>query len=226
MCFSATASFAAAGVLTAAGAVSLTAARRRRLGLGLTAFAAFPLLFGVQQAIEGLVWLGLEGALPAAWTPWTSAGFLFFALFLWPAAGPVTGWLIETRPARRRGLAGLAVLGTALGAALFSTAMAGARPPAAGLATGGHVVYPFDLRFPAGIELAYFVIASAAMIGSSNPDARLFGAALAASFALTLTVWNPAVLPSVWCYFAAICSLVALRAALRGPAPTGPAAAA
>jgi hypothetical protein len=226
MCFSATASFAAAGLLTVAGGAAVARARRLGLGAGMTAFAAFPLLFGVQQGIEGLVWLGIDGVLPPSLEPWTTAGFLFFALFVWPAAGPIVGWMLERRPARRRVFAALSAAGTALGIYLFGKALAHPVPPEAGAAYGGHVVYLFGVRFPLGIEFAYFLIASAAMIFSSQPDARLFGWGLALSFAFTALLWDPEVLPSVWCFFAAVCSTVAVRAVFRrDPDLGGPAAA-
>ena len=53
MCFSASASFAAGTALVAVGAVTLSkAGHRAELG-----YAAIPLLFGVQQLIEGVIWL-------------------------------------------------------------------------------------------------------------------------------------------------------------------------
>ncbi|HKK35243.1 MAG TPA: DUF6629 family protein [Paracoccaceae bacterium] len=215
MCFSATVSFAAAGVLVVAGGAALHRARRLRLGAGMTAFAAFPLLFGVQQGIEGLVWLVVDGVLPPVWEPWTTAAFLFFALFLWPVAGPVVGWMLETGPGRRHAFAAVAAAGVALGIYLFGKALANPVPPSAGAAYGGHLLYLFGLRFPLGIEFFYFLVAGAAMVGSSNPDARLFGWGLAVSFLATALLWDPAVLPSVWCFFAAICSLIAVRAVAR-----------
>ena len=59
MCFSATASFTAGALLIALGSVtvSLAAAPRER------PFAAIPLLFGLQQLIEGGIWLSLQNGL-------------------------------------------------------------------------------------------------------------------------------------------------------------------
>jgi hypothetical protein len=53
MCFSATASFTAGTVLSAIGVVTVTKAERP----SEVPFAMIPLLFGVQQLIEGVVWL-------------------------------------------------------------------------------------------------------------------------------------------------------------------------
>ena len=55
MCFSATASFTVAAIAGAAGVASLTQVTRKQDLL----LAAFPLLFGAQQAVEGMLWLAL-----------------------------------------------------------------------------------------------------------------------------------------------------------------------
>ena len=52
MCFSATASFTAGGVLLGLGTLTLRSARRSRE----VSFAAIPLLFAVQQLSEGIIW--------------------------------------------------------------------------------------------------------------------------------------------------------------------------
>ena len=60
MCFSATASFTTGLLLLALGTVTLRMAQRPIERPD----AAIPLLFGVQQLSEGLVWLGLTGGPP------------------------------------------------------------------------------------------------------------------------------------------------------------------
>ena len=56
MCFSATASFTAGSVLSAVGIATIMKAERK----SEVPFAMIPLLFGVQQFIEGVVWLTLR----------------------------------------------------------------------------------------------------------------------------------------------------------------------
>jgi hypothetical protein len=208
MCFSATASFAASGVLTLAGAATLRQTLRARAGAGLVLLSAFPLIFGVQQAVEGLVWLSLDERLPEALLRPAAYAFLFFALLFWPVAGPLAGWLLETRPLRRRLFAGLLAGGAAVGLYLYAGALSGAGAPLAPPEWGGHIVYLERVRYIPHAELIYFVTACAALIASSNRTAAWFGAALAASFAATAAGYAAQVLPSVWCFFAALCSLV------------------
>ncbi|SFH95120.1 DUF6629 family protein [Albimonas pacifica] len=212
MCFSATASFAAAAVLTGAGAVALRAALGARLGPGWTLFAAFPLVFGLQQALEGLVWLGVEGRLPPGLAPWTTAGFLFFALCFWPVAGPLAGRLMETEPRRAQLFSGLTVLGAALGVYLLGRALAGSAAPQV---LDGRLAYLVGVDYPPGIEFVYLAVAASALLASSHREARLFWAALTASFALVAATWEVKTLPSVWCFFAALCSLLVVRGVLR-----------
>src|SRR3989339_2119805 len=95
MCFSATASFAAASVLTLTGVVSM----QRAWKTPMIWYAALPLLFGIQQAIEGVQWL-LER--PSAACSVAGYGFLFFAFILWPVYVPFAMYAMEKVQSRRR----------------------------------------------------------------------------------------------------------------------------
>ena len=80
MCFSATANFVGSGVLGAIGVVTLTKVKHRRELL----FASLPALFAVHQFIEGFVWLGLDGILPASVAHNMGAAFVLYAQGLLP----------------------------------------------------------------------------------------------------------------------------------------------
>jgi hypothetical protein len=97
MCFSATASFTATAVLVPAGALSMTQAwrgDRRFLALG-----TLPLLFGVQQLFEGLVWHAGETGDMSAISAY-SLGYMFFSWLAWPVWVPFATYFVE--PASRR----------------------------------------------------------------------------------------------------------------------------
>ena len=64
MCFSATASFTAAAIVGSIGAVTLWKAARLR-DRALLPIAAFPVLFALQQTVEGLLWLELARTAPS-----------------------------------------------------------------------------------------------------------------------------------------------------------------
>jgi hypothetical protein len=99
MCFCAEASLAASAVLIPAGGYCLTTAWQK--APRLWPLAAVPVLFGIQQFAEGLVWIGLERQ-DDALIAWGARAFLFFALALWPFWFVFAGAVLETRPNRRR----------------------------------------------------------------------------------------------------------------------------
>lgn len=113
MCFSATASFVAGTALGAAG----TATIRRAKAPAWKPFAAIPLLFGVQQLLEGIVWVtfGMPHLQVLA-----ASGYLFFALVFWPAFVPYAVWRVEPDPRWKAILAWFAWFGAAIGLYLFS----------------------------------------------------------------------------------------------------------
>ena len=112
MCFSADASLGAAIVLLPVGGFCAAAALSKdRAYLPL---AVIPLLFGVQQLCEAVVWLGLERAEPdliRAGSGWS----LLFALAVWPTWVPLAAAAIELPGARRWAFIGLVGVGLALG---------------------------------------------------------------------------------------------------------------
>ena len=106
MCFSATASFSAGVVLLGVSVLTLRAARRPREG----PFAAIPLLFAIQQLVEGVIWLTFRYEAPLLNTVMTHV-YSFFSHVLWPVYVPVAVLLIEPPGWRRTALAAIAAAG-------------------------------------------------------------------------------------------------------------------
>jgi len=217
MCFSATASFVSGGLLVPAGLHTLALAHRRdRRYLPL---AAFPLLFGVQQLIEGGLWLSLAGP---TWFGTTAAaqGFLAFAYFLWPALVPFAARSIEERAGRRRMFAALAVDGLLFGASLYLPLLL--KPEWISVAvSGGSILYRpvliYDGHLPReAVRLIYAVIVSVPLVFSSAVSVRVFGAMIVLSVIGSAIVFAYAFV-SVWCYFAAILSLAVVVIVWRIP---------
>lgn len=209
MCFSAEVSFAAGAGLLGVGAASIRAARRR----ALLPFAAIPLLFAAQQLTEGVVWRRLAVA------PWgrsdTVVGeiFLFFALFLWPFWMAFASWWMEPKPRRRRALAALSVTGLAIGSYLMGCAVF--RPEYACIAQQ-HIYYGVQID-PAAklpINAAYVASIVAPLTISSVPGTTTFGLAGFAS-ATVAAIFFKAGYASVWCFFAAVLSVMVLRIVRR-----------
>ena len=96
MCFSFEVSFAAAAVLIPAGAATMTRAARREPRY--LAIATLPLLFGLQQLFEGLVWTASTG--DARQLETYALAYMFFSWLAWPIWVPFSTYFIE--PCGRR----------------------------------------------------------------------------------------------------------------------------
>src|ERR1035437_130519 len=94
MCFSATASFVSGGVLCTLGAISINKTMIHRE----KAMASIPFVFGVQQFIEGFIWLSSS----EIQTKILTYAYSFFALVLWPIFLPVSVGIIEQHPRRKK----------------------------------------------------------------------------------------------------------------------------
>src|ERR1700683_2712445 len=122
MCFSATASFVTAGVTGAIGIVSLARVNDpRELPL-----AATPILFALQQSIEGLLWLDLPLAPDGSISTALALSFLFFAKVFWPIYAPIVVLLIEPKGSRRNLMFACLAIGAAGGCFLFWSFVPGA----------------------------------------------------------------------------------------------------
>ncbi|MFO0551037.1 MAG: DUF6629 family protein [Polyangiaceae bacterium] len=200
MCFSATASFTAAAGLAAIGVWSVRGAPSRRHA----PLAAIPLLFAVQQAAEGALWLVLDRA-PFHNSPSAVAqAFLFFALFVWPAYVPVSLLLLEPRASRRRWLALLAAVGIGLGVYLMAVSLF--RWSSACIAYG-NIYYAVHVDAPLKrlVPFVYVAVVTAPMLLSTVRGTRVLAALTIASFALTGAFFK-AGFASVWCFAAAVLS--------------------
>ncbi len=117
MCFSEPVSFAAGGMLIAGGYfASHKAWKTNRKYLPI---AFMPVMAGVQQFMEGYVWMGMNGGDPSM--VWFAAmGFIFFSWLIWPIWIPLGVYVLEPHESSRKRLfLYLSLAGTALGLALY-----------------------------------------------------------------------------------------------------------
>lgn len=210
MCFSATGSFVAAGLLTGIGAVAM----RRNASAGLRMFAAIPLLFAAQQLAEGVVWLTLENGGQAGLQRVAVNAFLIFALAIWPVWLPLSLRPVERNPTRQRLLSVLACVGAAVSVYALLALL---RWPASAHTAGHSIHYDFANEGAAlnpDLYLAVYVIPTVfSFFASSIRLARLTGVALALSLAASIMIEREA-LTSVWCFFAALLSGLVLTAVI------------
>ena len=213
MCFSATASFAASGCLAPLGALALWRCGRERRR-DLLPLAVMPLAFALQQALEGVVWLGLQQGPLVGAARLAAMAYLFFAFAFWPAWIPFLALRIwDERPGWRWRLllllqavgllfAGLLWLPLALqpqwleprlvqGSIDYGTAL---------LLEGGPLVYGRYL-YAAVIAMPLLLLPSARL--------RFFGIALVASGLAADWLYRQT-FASVWCYFSAVLSALSV----------------
>jgi len=201
MCFSAEISFGAAAVLGAAGVASVKKVNKP----GQLMFAAIPLLFAVQQASEGMLWLSLSHAALVKWQSLFTYLFLFFAQMLWTTWLPLAFLFLE-QERRRRGLL-VVTLAAGLGVSILLGYRLAFYPVQARIDCS-HILYdigstPFlsilsSLLYVVAIILPPFI--------SGLRHMRLLGVLLAGSLLLSKLAYEDYLL-SVWCFFAALLSI-------------------
>lgn len=199
MCFSATASFAAGTVLTAVGVLTVRKSQgRRELPLALV-----PLLFGVQQLTEGVVWVSLGQDLP--WLQsWATYIYSVFSHVVWPIVVPFAILLVEPRLWRRRVLGVFVALGLSVGLYLLFYIV---RFPVTARVEGDSIAYDSPHFYLAVVLIGYLVATCISGLFSSHWCINVFGV-LAFVLAVTAAVVSITTFVSVWCFYAAILSLL------------------
>ena len=206
MCFSATACFTAGTILIPTGIYSLGKAyqcNKRYLAL-----AAFPLLFGIQQVIEGGIWLALEQRADLDIEA-TATGYLFFAYFLWPFFVPLAALLVESN-ARRKSLFMLfSFTGFLYGASLYVPLLVYPDWLSVTIIKDSILYQPvliYDgILSRTAVRVFYAFIVAVPLLFSTVSTLRLFGILIFVSVAVSAVFFAYAFV-SIWCFFAAILS--------------------
>ena len=192
MCFSATASFAAAGGLAIIGGASLAVAKKEDKAL-----AAIPLMFSIQQACEGVQWLYLNSGSTSSIAAY---GFLFFAYIVWPVYVPMTVWILDRK---RRNvlrwfiLAGIAVSVYFLEAFIDEPLTVGKMYMC--------IAYVFHQPLEDYANIFYLLAVFGSLLASSMAVFRWYGVAICI-LAATAWAFYSFAFTSVWCFFSAIVS--------------------
>jgi len=198
MCFSATASLIAGGSLSTGGVAVLTQATARRQ----LPFAAIPLLFGIQQTIEGVLWLSFGSA---QLNELTTFAYSIFSHVLWPIFVPLAVLLLEHDPVRRRILYVFLGVGTALGTYLLFAVLV--RDGVTSRVLNGSISYDSPHLYTPVVLTLYVLATCLSSVVSSHFFIRMFGAVMFTAFMVTGLVFNE-VFISVWCFFAALLSVL------------------
>lgn len=212
MCFSANASFIASAVLVSAGSAAIIKYRFQKHELAL---ALIPVIFGLHQFIEGLVWLGLNGLISSELQNAAAHVYTFIAMCLWPVYIPLAILLYEY-PKRRIGLFAILALGLLISLYLFwsfsiySQLYVNAR-------CCNSIAYHYQLPYLYGIvDFFYVAVVVLPFLLSSNARIKwLLGPGFFITFLIALALQSGGDYPSIWCFLAAVLSVLIIYA-LRG----------
>ena len=211
MCFSATASFTLSGVLGVVGAASIARTTQPSTRL----FAAIPLFFGLQQFAEGIVWATMNAPAHVALHEVAVVCFLALALVIWPLWAPLALWHIEPSGIRRRIQRSFFILGIII-AAVATHLLLRWEPFA--VVAGRSIDYQhaeMGVAIPDFVLLlAYAIPTVASFLVSTATMVRTIGMTLAVSLVLAFLIKQEA-LTSVWCFFAAVLSVMIFVAVTR-----------
>lgn len=202
MCFSATASFLTAGMTGVIGGMTLRRARTSRE----FPLAAMPLIFAIQQAAEGGLWLSLSMDDPGNWTWLLTQVFLTLALVIWPVYAPGAALILEPSVFRRRIMQFSALCGVGM-ASFFLVQLVTVRHE--GYISGHHILYRTDIDAPVVAGGIYLMATALALLVSSYRAVSALGAIVFAGSVIAY-VFYADVFVSVWCFFAAASSFVIL----------------
>ncbi|WP_439698628.1 DUF6629 family protein [Mucilaginibacter sp. AW1-7] len=202
MCFSAGASFGASAVLSVIGVATLSRCGKRQQMV----FAGIPLIFAVQQVSEGLIWLALLNPGYALWLKPATYTFLAFAQVVWPSWVPFAILLLETSTPRKK------ILYIATGIGLLVSGYLAYRlmtQPIHAEIAGMHIFYSLGSMNSALHDSAilYFLAIVVPPFISSVKGMWLFGLSIGIAYIITHLFFEDYEL-SVWCFFAAIISIV------------------
>lgn len=195
MCFSASASFISGAALTTVGLITISKVKKKRE----IAFGAIPLMFGIQQLIEGIVWITL-GNNPL--NTLAARGYLMFSHVIWPVFVPYAILLMEPNKSKKKILKFLLLVGALI--SLYFLIFVLTSPvtcDVVGSSLQYHIQHPQG-KF--GVYL-YIIATCISCLISSHRIVRLFGLTLVATL-IASYIWYAQTSVSVWCFFAAILS--------------------
>ena len=197
MCFSATASFVAGTALSAVGVATIKKAKRK----AELPFATIPLLFGIQQLIEGIVWLSFSNT---AVNVISTYAYSMFSHVLWPIFVPVAILLLEKDPVRKKILRVFTGIGLAVGIFLlyfiFRDVIISQIVNKSVLYDSPHLYLPLVLTLYVFATCISFLISNDKMI-------NIIGIVMLTSF-LAAGLFFSTTFISVWCFFAAVLSFI------------------
>jgi heme/copper-type cytochrome/quinol oxidase subunit 4 len=208
MCFSAEASFGASAVIIAIGVISI----RKSTSIPQKVLSCIPIIFGIQQFSEGIVWLTLAHAGLSPWDRVATYTFLTFAQVVWPIFLPFAVYLLEKDEGKKKVMAVLLALGIIVSSVLgYSLLLYNVQSSISCYHIRYDVVYPDYLKH---LGIFYFLSTVVPSVISSTKKLRLLGIIIFIAYIVTRMFYQEYLI-SVWCFFAAIISAVVLSVILQ-----------
>jgi hypothetical protein len=202
MCFSAGASFAGGAIIAATGVVTIQKVREPSWML----FASIPLLFGLQQFSEGVIWLTLRSGGYETLQFAVTIIFLILALIVWPVMMPLSVMIIEPLKSRKRILIAFLAAGAMVSLYYAFCMFSYEFYPAI---ESHHIQYkgewPRSLKNP--VFIVYVIATIPPLFVSSIKRMWIMGILIFLSVLVT-GIFYKEYLTSVWCFFAALISVV------------------
>lgn len=194
MCFSAPVSFISSGALLGLGGASLAMAKKEDRIL-----AAIPFLFGIQQAAEGFQWLSINAGSTSLALGYI---FLLFAVIFWPIYIPSFVYILDKK--QRNVLKWFIFAGVAT--SLYYAVLLVSQPLSIHK-VNACISYNFYFPWQHIADTAYLIAVFGPLFASSRPIFRWFGLVVAVTAAIAW-IFFAYTFTSVWCFFAAIVSLM------------------
>ena len=204
MCFSTTASFVSATVLTVIGIATIKKTKEHSHLL----FASIPFIFAAQQFSEGFVWLSLlhSNNLLLQQIPITI--FMTIAVAIWPAWVPISIFFIEEKRNRKMILgifSGIGLLISILSMYYLINYNFSAQ------IMDYHIKYQFNMIYDGYLKLIigllYLIPTVISHFVSSIKKVNIMGLLVITSYLITRFLFNDYII-SMWCFFSAIISMM------------------
>ncbi len=213
MCFSAPASFTASGIIGLIGGRTIAKSNPSDKLL-----AIIPLLFAIQQCIEGVIWFGFSIPQFEAYRQVATSMFLLFAWAIWPAYLPFAIASVETDERRASILKSLRIPGIIAGiGAIFPILLSNPTPQIIDF----HIDYTtqneiYNQYVIQSYNAIYLLCTVVPMFISSRKGMTGYG--LANIFGLIIAgIFYESSVPSTWCFFSAIFSIMIYRIIAQDP---------
>lgn len=165
-------------------------------------FAMIPLLFGIQQVVEGMLWLSFRFDSPLLNVTMTYM-FTLFSHVLWPMYVSFAIGLLETVAWRKKVIWAFQFIGIAVGLYLLYLVI---RFPVTS-EVDEHIVYVSPHFYKAPMMVLYLAATCVSSFFSSHKIINLFGVLALLFFMVAYWVHSVAFF-SIWCFFAAVLSVV------------------